>query len=263
MEIRRDRWPILNALGFALMIAFNGLAAGLPLNGMETGELSDLYPNLFVPAGVTFSIWGLIYVWLLAFTICGFVRARTSRALEAIGPWFVISCAANAAWIVAWHWMAVGLSLALMLLILTSLIVIYRRLEIGVGTPSAGDRWLVHAPFSIYLGWITVATIANVTALAVTLGAPSFGSVPAGLTVGVMSTAVFITASVLWTRRDTAYALVVMWAFLGIHLKRASASDDGSGLVANGAFVGLVVIGLIIAGSARRRVKDTRLAAPR
>ena len=205
-------WAALNALGLAAALALNGLANALPLNGMGTGELSDLYPNLFVPVGMTFAIWGIIYLWLLALVAYGFKligEERERNPLALIGPWFLVNTLANAAWIVAWHWLQVGLSLGITGVILVTLVAMYLRLGVGAAPAPAADRWLVHAPISVYMGWITVATIANVTTLAVDLGAPAFGATPAALTVGVMATAVLIAARMLWARRDVIYALVV------------------------------------------------------
>lgn len=255
----RMLWAVLNTAGLTAALVCNGLANALPLNGMDTGELSELYPNLFVPIGLTFAIWGVIYLWLLALVAYGFTRIRDDRVrnpLILIGPWFLVNCLANAAWIFAWHWQLVGLSLAIMGVILASLVAMYLRLGIGKEPAPAGDRWLVHAPISVYMGWITVATIANVTTLAVDLGAPAFGTLPAVLTVGVMATAVLIAARMLWARRDVLYALVVVWAFLGIYLKRSGATEDGSGLVAGTALVGLAVLGAGVLGVLVFRRKD-------
>ena len=243
--MHRTHRALLNAVGLVVALVLNGLAAGLPLNGMDTGELSDLYPNLFVPVGLTFSIWGLIYSWLIAFVVYGFARRHDGgddHFLDRIGPFFLLNGLFNAAWIVAWHWMLVPLSLALMLAILGTLLVMYLRLGVGVTPVSAGERWFVRAPLSVYLGWITVATIANVTTLAVDLGAPAFGTVPAILTVVVLVTALGIAGAMLATRRDVAFALVVAWAFVGIWLKRSGAPDDGSGLVAGAALGGLFLV---------------------
>jgi hypothetical protein len=253
MTARHPPWAALNAVALVLALVANTLAVTLPLNGQDTGALSDLYPNLFVPAGLTFSIWGVIYSWLIAFVVYGLASSR-ARAPEGpvatLGPWFVVNGLANAAWIFAWHWMLVPLSLAIMLVLLASLIVMYLRLGIGVRPTGAAERWLVRVPISIYMGWITVATIANVTALAVDLGAPSFGPVPAILTVVVLATAVAITAAMLWTRRDVAFALVVVWAFLGIYLARSASSEDGAALIATTALVGLVALGLGVLAAA-------------
>ena len=255
-------WAVLNAIALAAALVCNGLANALPLNGMGTGELSALYPNLFVPAGLTFSIWGVIYLWLLVLVGYGFTQIRSDRAdnpLVQMGPWLVVNLLANAAWIFAWHWTLVGLSLLLMGVILASLVVLYSRLGVGQRAAPAADRWLAHAPISIYMGWITVATIANITALVVSLGIPSFGSLPAVLTAGVMLAAVLIAGRMLWARRDVLFGLVVTWAFLGIYLKRTGAPEDGSALVAGVALAGLGALGLGIL----RACWPARLAAAR
>jgi hypothetical protein len=253
----RRKWAALNTVGLAVALVLNGLANALPLNGRGTGELSDLYPNLFVPAGLTFAVWGVIYLWLMAFVGYGFALIGDERGrnpLALIGPWFLVNCLANAAWIVAWHWLQVVLALALMGVILGSLIAMYLRLGVGAAPAPAKDRWLVHAPVSLYMGWITVATIANITALAVDLGAPAFGGLPAALTVAVMAAALLITARMLQARRDVVFALVVSWAFLGIYLKRSGAPEEGSGLVAGFAVAGLVALGLgVVRAAATRR----------
>ncbi|MFT5461030.1 MAG: hypothetical protein ACI9K2_007552 [Myxococcota bacterium] len=244
-----------NAVALGVALVCNGLANALPLNGMNTGELSDLYPNLFVPTGLTFSIWGLIYLWLLAFAAYGFSLIRSDRdstPLERIGPWFAVNALANAAWIFAWHWQLVPLSLAIMGALLATLIVLYQRLEVGLAPASAADRWLVHAPVSVYLGWITVASIANVTTLAIDLGVSPFGSVAAALTVGVLATAVAIASRMLWARHDVLFALVVSWALVGITLKRVGAAEEGSAVVAGAAVVGLVVLGVGVVGTVVR-----------
>jgi len=251
-------WAIVNTVSLAVALVCNGLANALPLNGMGTGELSDLYPNLFVPTGLTFSIWGVIYLWLLAFVGYGFVlisKDRDHNPLALIGPWFLVNMLANAAWIFAWHWRHVELALVLMGVLLVSLVAMYLRLGVGREPASGADRWLVHAPVSIYMGWITVATIANVTTLAIDLGATPYGTVQASLTVGVMATAVLIAGRMLQAHRDLLYAGVVVWAFLGIWLKRSSSEEDGSGMVATAALagMGLLVLGMVAAKSRVRR----------
>jgi len=250
-------WAILHIVAFSVALCFNGLANALPLNGMTTGALSDLYPNLFVPMGATFSIWALIYTWLLVFVGYGVVLARSARVhtpLEDVGPWFAVNMFANAAWIVSWHWMLVPVSLLLMVVILFSLTAMYLRLGIGLVPAPASDRWLVHAPVSLYLGWITVATIANTTTLAVDLGVPAYGTGPAVVTVAVIGAAVLIAGRMLWARRDGIFTLVVCWALLGIHIKRAASEEGGSALVAGAALAGLVVLGVGLVSTALRGV---------
>jgi hypothetical protein len=256
---RRTILAIGNAVALLVALLCNGLANALPLNGMTTGALSDLYPNLFVPMGATFSIWGLIYLGLMGLVGYGLAQLRAGpgeTAVERLGPWMVVNLLANSAWIFAWHWLQVELSVVLMGVILGSLIAMHRRLGVGLRAAPVGERWLVHMPVSVYLGWISVATIANLTTLAVDHGVPPFGDVQAALTVGVMAVAVSLAGAMLWRHRDVPYALVVVWAFIGIAVKRGGSVEVGSPLVASAAGVGVVVVGLgvlaAVAGRLRR-----------
>ena len=169
MTRSRYAFPALNTVGLILVLALNGLANALPINGVTTGGVSDRYANLFTPAGLTFSIWGLICLLLTAFVVYGWVAARGDRDSFSggVGPWFFVSCLANSGWILAWHYRLLPLSLVLMLVLLGSLLAVYLRLGIGLTGVSRHERLLVHLPFSVYLGWITVATIANVAVLLV------------------------------------------------------------------------------------------------
>jgi hypothetical protein len=216
---------ILNLIGFLGTIVVNGLANAIPLNNKTTGELSDLYPNLFVPAGLTFSIWGVIYTLLAIFVIYGLIMAiknntQKSSFIENVGILFFISCLANIGWILAWHYEILPLSLVLMLIILGSLIAIYLRLRVGKSDSTRIEKYLVHLPFSLYLGWITIATIANVTALLVAINWNTFGLGEQFWAVTVIIIGITITLSVLFTRKDVFYCLVVDWALFGILIKR-------------------------------------------
>ena len=167
---------VANILGYIGVVVVNILANALPLGGNTTGELSDAYPNLFVPAGYVFSIWGVIYLLLLAFTVYqAFPSRRGEEFQHKIGYFFVISCVLNISWIFLWHYEHVIPSVVLMFALLISLIMIYLRLDIGRGSPSKGERLWIHLPFSVYLGWITVAPIANVVAALVSINWNGFG----------------------------------------------------------------------------------------
>ena len=257
MSLSRTQWVALNAVGLVWALVWNTLANALPLGGLGTGELSALYPNLFVPAGVTFSIWGLIYLGLIGSVVAGFVFARRSEAADpftAVGPWFLVNTVANGLWIVAWHYRVMTLSVVLMGVLLGSLIAMYMLLRIG-RRPSRGplETWAVRVPVSVYLGWITVASIATVTTLAIELGAPSYGTLPAVLTVVVLVVAVGIAARMLAVHRDFAFGAVVLWAFLGIALARAGAADVGAGLVFASAVAGAALVALGLVATAVRR----------
>lgn len=243
---------ILNLLGFLGTVVVNAVANILPINNITTGEVSDIHQSLFTPAGLTFSIWGLIYVLLGAFAIYQLrpsVRGdpQGAESILRIGPFFVLSCLANMGWIFAWHYQNIPLSLVLMLVLLGSLLAIYLRLDIGRSQASKGVKYLVHLPFSVYLGWITVATIANVAALLVAVDWDTFGRGDQFWTIAVIGVAIAIAIAVLFTRRDAYYALVVDWALLGILLQRLSDQVPEQGIVtATIAGLAAITIGVIV-----------------
>ena len=227
-------WQILNVLAAVFALTMNGLANGLPLFGRTTGELSDLYPNLFVPAGLTFSIWGLIYLLLIGLLIYQFRDLGNAKArndveglVRALSPWLVINLIANGLWIVAWHATQLPLSLGLMLVILISLVQLNIRLDARKPIAPANEKWFTRLFVSVYLGWISVATIANVTALLVNSGITG-GEMEAALTAGMILIAVMLGFVFIWQRGDWAYGLVIVWALLGILIKRNAIADSPS-----------------------------------
>ena len=238
---------MINTLGLILALVLNGLANALPINGKTTGELSDAYPNLFVPAGFTFAIWGVIYLALIVFVIYQLIQAFSKEGnaadfLPQIGWFFFLSSLANASWIVAWHYQYIAISLIIMLCILFTLIMIYQRLEIGLKSVSTAQKWLVHTPFSIYLGWITVATIANVTTLLVDLDWNGFSILPETWTVIVLTVGTLIALTMTQKRREIAYGLVIIWAYYGIVSKRMDLGADLYNSIVMTAIIGMVLI---------------------
>ena len=216
-------WRLVNLVAFLITFIVNGLANALPINGVTTGEVSDTFPVYFVPAGYVFAIWGLIYLGLLAFVIYQLLpRQRENRRLERIGPWFALGCVANAAWILFWHYGVFPVTLILMLILLVSLLVIFLRLDIGREQVSRAEKWLVDVPFSIYLGWITVATVANVTDVLYDVGWNGAPLSPEVWAVIMLVIATGLAAAMSWTRRNIAYVLVIVWAFVGIAIKQAA-----------------------------------------
>lgn len=215
---------IINLILFIAMVTINGLANALPINGYNTGELSDMYPNLFVPAGVTFSIWGLIYLLLLVFivnqTIAAFSQKASKYLLSPLASWaFALTCIFNSLWILTWHYQMVFLSVIIMLMLLISLIYIVKRME-SENIDNFWARFSVKLPFSIYLGWISVATIANITALLVHWNWNGFG-IPENIwTLIMIGAGTLLSILMMVKRADIFYALVVIWAFYGIIIKR-------------------------------------------
>lgn len=216
-------WQIANLLAFIFTVTVNGLANALPINGVTTGQVSDRFPVYFVPAGYVFAIWGVIYLGLLAFVVYQLLPAqRENRRLERIGGWFALGCLANAAWIFFWHNLIFPVTLILMLVLLVSLLIIYLRLGIGRTPVSRTEKWLVDVPFSIYLGWITVATVANVTDVLYHLGWNGAPLSPQLWAVIMLVVATALAVAMSFTRRDIAYVLVIVWAFVGIAVKQAA-----------------------------------------
>jgi hypothetical protein len=229
--MKRKIYAILNFLGFIGTVVVNGLANALPINGKTTGELSDNLPNLFVPAGFTFSIWGVIYILLALFAVYQLLRAfkqdeKDGRIIDAVGPYFFIASCANMGWIFAWHYQVILVSLLLMIILLLSLICIYLNLDIRKREMKKTEKFFALIPFSVYLGWITVATVANVTALLVDIGWNGFGIPDQVWTIIVLIVATLITLAVLFSKQGIYDALVIVWAYFGILMKRLNAAGE-------------------------------------
>jgi hypothetical protein len=236
---------VLVILALIAVIGINILANTLPLNGLNTVEISDRFDIYFVPAGYVFSIWSLIYLGLIAYAIFQALPSQKENPrLRSIGYLIVFSCLANITWLFLWHYEVFLFTLPAMLAILLSLIAIYLRLDVGRAQVSRAELWCVHIPFSIYLGWITVATIANATQLLFYLGWSGWGISPEIWAVIMLAAGVIISAIMSLTRADIAYSLVLVWAYVGIAAKHASTA-----IVATSAWIGagLILVILIIA----------------
>ena len=232
-------------LSILLMIVVNVLANALPLNGQNTGAISDRFDVYFTPAGYVFSIWGLIYIGLIAYAIYQALPAqRENPRLRRIGWWVVLGSLANTAWIFLWHYEVFPLTIMAMLALLLTLIITYMTLGVNRVKVSTGERLAVHVPFSIYLGWITVATVANAAALLDYLKWNAWG-ISEGLWMWIILAAVVVIAGAMnFIRRDIAYTLVILWAVAGIALKHASVT--GVAVAAWVAFA-LVAVSLVYA----------------
>ena len=210
---------ISNVVAFIVTILVNAAANILPLNGITTGELSDKYGNLFTPAGYVFSIWGVIYILLAAFTYYQY-KEEDSELHDKIGWLFVTSSFFNSIWIFLWHYEIISVSIIAMAGLLASLILIYTRLGIGLDEVSKKKLYMVHTTFSVYLGWITVAPIANVAALLVDLGWEGYDTTAVYITMAMILVALLLTLVNTYIRGDVAYALVLVWALGGIVQKQ-------------------------------------------
>ncbi|MEI8361224.1 MAG: tryptophan-rich sensory protein [bacterium] len=217
---------IFVAISYVAMVTVNFLANGLPINNRSTGEISDAYPNLFAPAGLTFSIWGLIYLLLGGYVIYQFVPvgkyiiSKNEALLQKVNVLFIINSLANIAWIFSWHYNYIGLSVLIMAVILITLIKIND--VIVAEKIITQEKLFIVTPFSVYFGWITVATIANVTVLLVSLGWNGFGIANYIWTCAILLIGATIGALRMLKDRSMAYGLVLIWAYFGILLKHLS-----------------------------------------
>ncbi len=236
----------VNVLAVIATIVVNGLANALPLNNLTTGDISDRFDVYFVPAGYVFSIWGLIYIALIAFAVYQALPAqRENPRLKRIGYLFAASCLANITWLFLWHYEQFPLTLVAMLALLGLLIAIYLRIGSGGREDvSTAERWMLHIPFSIYLGWITVATVANVTSLLDYLQWGGWGISEEVWMIIMLVVAGGVASAVTLTRRDVAYMLVILWAFVGIAVKHAAVP-----VVATTTWIVTVLLALVLIGS--------------
>ena len=241
---------LVNILSVGLALGVNILASVLPLNGQNTGEISDRFPVFFVPAGYVFAIWGVIYIGWIAFAI---YQARSTQRenprLRRLGYAFALSCVFNAAWLFCWHYNRFGLSVLVMLGLLVLLIVSYLRLDVGNTAAGTAERWSVDIPFSVYLGWITVATVANISDYLYLIRWDGFGIAPQVWAVIMIVVASLLGALMAVLRRDSAYVFVLVWSFVGIAVKQAATP-----LVAYTAWVfALMMLALAIFSILQRR----------
>jgi len=241
---------LANVLSVVLALTVNILASALPLNGQNTGEISDRFQVYFVPAGYVFAIWGVIYIGWIAFAIYQARPAhRESPRLRNLGYLFALSGVFNAAWLFCWHYNQFGLSVIVMFMLLGVLVASYLKLNVGRTPVSTAEKWSVDIPFSIYLGWITVATVANVTDYLYFINWTGFGIAPQIWAVIMLGVASLLGLLMTLSRRDSGYAFVLVWSFAGIAVKQAAQP-----LVANFAWVAaLGALGLAVYSLIQRR----------
>ncbi|MFT7269996.1 MAG: hypothetical protein ACI905_002223 [Roseivirga sp.] len=238
---------LILVLVFSLTIYVNYLAGAGQLNNIGTGELSDLYPTLFTPAGFTFSIWGVIYLFNTIFCVIQIIRLfkspssiNTKLILD-----FLFVCIFNVAWLVTWHYELLLLSVIVMLMLLSSLI--YGVIESRRHRLESKQNYFEYINFSVYLGWISVATIANVSAYLYTLEfAPDL---QVELTILMIVIAAILALFFSFKLGNYAFGLVVVWALFGIHKARITDPSDGVNLIA---LLTLICMALILLSMARK-----------
>lgn len=205
---------LLNLIAYMIVVTVNGLANSLPLNGQTTGEISNRLNVLFTPAGYVFSIWGLIYLLLGIWVIRQFPKSRRDLPVyQETSGLFVLSSILNSLWIFLWHYEFFGLSVIVMLLLLLTLIRLYTKAK------AADASFFDLLPFSVYLGWISVATIANISYYLTYIDWDGFGLSDSVWTFLLLIIATILALTFLKKEQDWIYPLVFVWAFIGIGVK--------------------------------------------
>ena len=209
--------PVTHLVFYLFTVTMNFLSNYLPFNGQTNGEVSDKLDVPFTPAGYVFSIWGLIYVLLAIWVIRGFFkRYRNHSAYRTAFPWFAISCVLNGTWLLAYQYEYFLLSVLIIVALFFDLLILYRNIR--KTCPHFFDLF----PFSIYLGWISVASIANISYYLTYLGWEEWGLSNTAWTVIMLTIATLIAAAISLKNKDWAYPLVFVWAFIGIVIRNAT-----------------------------------------
>jgi hypothetical protein len=223
---------IITAVSYVLMVVINILANVLPFNDRTTGEISNLYPNLFAPTALTFSIWGLIYLVLGVYVLYQFGLFQKNKGRDKnklflnIDLYFIITCLANILWTFCWHYDFIGLSVICIIILLLSLIKI--ALILKKEKFSFKEELFMAMPFYGYFGWITVATIANIAVFLVSVNWNGFGLAENYWTVIMLIIGTIVGSIVMIREKTLSYGIVLIWAYLGIWLKHVSHTEFNS-----------------------------------
>lgn len=208
------RWIFL--LGVVLLIIMNLLSNALPFGGMTMAAISEKYTTLITPAGYAFSIWGVIYTALAIFAYFQLTKGKEIRFYSLVWPYFIVNVFANVTWLIAFQNEWIGLSLVLMLVILGSLIAIMRLFYRLKNALSTTHRYFFQVPFSLYLGWITVATMVNFAVFFVADEMVLFTQSPELYAIILLVIGTLISLYFLMTQQDYIFTFAVVWAYIGI-----------------------------------------------
>ncbi|TKH44613.1 hypothetical protein C1I60_09050 [Paenibacillus terrae] len=210
-----------NILAFIAVIVVNILASTLPIGGRSTAAVSNMYPTLLTPAGYAFSIWSVIYLLLGCFVVYQATSAGQNKtSVQSIGIFFILSCIFNIIWIFLWQYVYVELCVIVIILYLLSLAVVYVRTR--TPQPTLGEMWFVKLPFSLNLGWVTVATIINITVALKKNEWSGWGISDTTWAIIILVVGTVLAIMVSFPYRDSIYPLVFVWAYVAIAIEHPS-----------------------------------------
>ncbi|WP_128895839.1 tryptophan-rich sensory protein [Longirhabdus pacifica] len=212
-----------NLVAYLSTLIVNYLANALPLFGKDTRELSDQYPVLITPESYVFSIWSVIYTLLAGFVILTLLPSGRKQIGEVkkISAWFIISSALNITWLFFWHGELVFFSVLTMIALLISIIKLYHLTHQNTKNATRIVKIFTQLPFSLYLGWISVATIVNISTWLYDIEWNGWGISDTGWTITMLIIATALAVLISRKYNDIAVVLVFIWAFIGIAIKQS------------------------------------------
>lgn len=214
------------------MILLNWLAATGVLGGVETGVISDRYPTHITPAGFAFAIWSVIYLGLIAFSIYQALPSNAEK-FRGMRRFYILSCAANGAWLYLWSQEMMIVSLGTIIVLLISLAVVNIKLR---ATETNAEYWLAKVPFGLYFGWVTAATILNATITLVSVGVDFPQTTTKIIGASLMLIAAALGAFVRWKLKNYFYPLAIAWALTAIAVKQS-----GQTLIVTACAIGVII----------------------
>lgn len=264
---RINALAIFNALSLIAQLTVAKLIQSKMINPQDTGEVAAKYENLFSPAPVTFGIWGIVYTALGLFclyhVIIAYKHDKTHPAntiLLRMNGFFIMVNLAACAWLIAWSREWLLASVGLIFLQLICLVIIHRRLRIYDPLQPAAFKMAIQFPLSIYLGWISIATIANISAYLTSVNWDGYGVASVQWTVIMITLAVLLSVIMIFAKRNIYFALTVAWGLYGIFLKRKASGDELNTPILIATLSG---IGIIVLFSLVRLTKNLTLKKPR
>ncbi|RBL90783.1 hypothetical protein [Chitinophaga flava] len=254
---------VFNTLAFIIMLAANALAWLLPINGKKIKEVSDEYPTLFTPPSFTFYIWGLIYLSLLCFIVYQLWLAFSGKqprllahVMSCLKEWFLISCVTNTTWIFAWHYELIPVTVGLILILLATLFIIHINFGIAREPAPLPEKLFVYFPLSLYLGWVNIATLANISTMLTYTGWAGGSGFQVGWTVSMISLGTLISIFMVLRRNNIIHALVAVWAFYGILIKRGATGMMEQQPIIHACIIAIGIIAIAISWQLYRKPRS-------
>ncbi|MBE8723004.1 hypothetical protein [Sphingobacterium pedocola] len=241
---------ILNTVSLIITLVINYLSNTGFFNGNTMKTVSDRYDNLFTPASYAFSIWGLIYLFLISHIIYSISIRKSEHEnsiIKVIGIWFSLSSILNSVWVVCWLNDYIGLSVCIMIALLLVLLKIITNIHANYNRPSLKTKVFVFLPFSLYAGWISVALIANIAAFLTKIKWDGWGASEMTWTVAMILIAGLVNVLMIWKKNLISFGLVGIWALIAVAISNDQVSPIC--LVA-GATALLILLSCIIRGIA-------------